>query len=1435
MIDEYPLLGKIDLDSPDHKIPRGWHRTARNGIFRGQEGNLRFESALGNTPVTNPYLPSSGINKTIGWHYDSVYYRLFVFNYNSNANHAIYVYYTQTQAWSIVLANGSSTNGDVLGFTTSYLTSIDIYYQEEGLGDILFYVDCLGRPTNLNITRYINNTYINIQRSFIDVAKAPPQMPPKCTYENDYTVSVNNLQNALFQFKERFVFDDNQKSVYSTGSEVPLPWQSQNYDLTGTATTYTNARIGIYIQTGDETVTYLEIWGRQVTDITAVVNNNAEPSPDYFLIASLNKSQLNIPNNSIYRFSFYNNGLYSYGDINEELQLFDYVPQIANCQALLNGDVPIYGGITEGYNNVAITAYGSASLVAAPPQYVVNGLMFLASCNGVDSGGEGTQITMYMSGVGVNDGSGAALTLQYETGGATIQYFVNVQLANGTSVSFSYNSSSSNIPTVLTGLGAAAAAQGFTVLGVPSNSTGGYQLTIANTSNVILTSTYLVFTPITGQSLQNSAFFCYVTKCAYDFAIQYYDLKGRTNGAQPFVGNPIVIPEDLTGTLMPLLQFNILNRPPTWAAYWQLLRSQNLTYSKRLEWISNQTFTNLDLNTNLEYAYIGISNMVDYDEDIEAATPVVSYQFQHGDRVRFEIQYPVGANPVTLTTGLDFQITSVVVDPLINGVTQIGTFIEIPYPTASISGNFNFGTDNFQNYKCLIYGIEQTNTAQNTVYYEFGKCFGVGNAGTSTAFHMGNLQSQTAALTQPAIVVTSDGDFFWRQRNVPSGLIYYLNLVSTSFPTSPETFWITPPNGTVINPQYTLQLQPSQPFSLFGPPPPLLFTNSTTTPIRLRLTWDMTVQCAGNSSSTIQVCGYTSNMPLNADGSLDFQYLIKTFYIALGENLAAYDLPVDGYLTVPANLGIWVIIYIVGSNVKNGAAQLKFQVLNNIYIPIIESSLSDKYSIITNSNSRPSVYDPNALQQYFSTLLRWGLAAQVGTNINQTNRFYPQDLDELDKSYGDIMRLRQRKRELRIFQYRRCGVMGVYNSFIKDNSGTNQLVVTNNIITVNNVQYYEGEYGIGNQPTSLISSGFVDYFFDPVKGFFCRLSLDGIVPISETNKIQTYAGTLTEYLQDYNYEWGGNSAIIGAFNFVKDRDSEAIFMMQGGTSSTFQTTTLSYYNPAPSGSYVFYMTGTPTVGYSIQVNMQSSGGAYLSINYMIQPGDTTTSIQLALLPLINYTGSAFEAIPAADGSGNQGLEISPTAGLQTATGTTSIYFSNYTINPESLAFVENGNKWSSFYDYAGDGIVCCENQIYTFNNGVLYIHNNSTFYCNYYGRQFQPTITLVKNDQPNIKKSWKSVNLISNVIWNCPSIYTEVFSYGMVQQQSNLIDEDFEYLEGGYSASFYRDTNSIGSLINGDDLKGSYLVMQLQVTNGPFFSYLANALVRYILSPVLMR
>ena len=139
-----PFLGKLDTDSPDTKIPKGFHRDARNVIFRGIGNEWRAESALGTTEIFNSLLPY-GTNKTIGWIYDSVNQRLIFFNYNSNGNHGIYVYYTTIGTFQTILANGSGTQGDVLGFTTSYITSVDIYYAEPGgqagEGDLLFYVD----------------------------------------------------------------------------------------------------------------------------------------------------------------------------------------------------------------------------------------------------------------------------------------------------------------------------------------------------------------------------------------------------------------------------------------------------------------------------------------------------------------------------------------------------------------------------------------------------------------------------------------------------------------------------------------------------------------------------------------------------------------------------------------------------------------------------------------------------------------------------------------------------------------------------------------------------------------------------------------------------------------------------------------------------------------------------------------------------------------------------------------------------------------------------------------------------------------------------------------------------------------------------------------------------------------------------------------------
>src|SRR5208282_4576689 len=104
------------------------------------------------------------------------------------------------------------------------------------------------------------------------------------------------------------------------------------------------------------------------------------------------------------------------------------------------------------------------------------------------------------------------------------------------------------------------------------------------------------------------------------------------------------------------------------------------------------------------------SNMDLYNADIQTSnpggTPVVGYTFLQGDRIRFQLQYPVGnTTGVQLSDSNDYQIVSVETDPIINGVMQLGNFIKIVYPTGDINANFQFGGDNYQNYKILIYNF----------------------------------------------------------------------------------------------------------------------------------------------------------------------------------------------------------------------------------------------------------------------------------------------------------------------------------------------------------------------------------------------------------------------------------------------------------------------------------------------------------------------------------------------------------------------------------------------------------------------------------------------------------------------------------------------------------------------------------------------------------
>ena len=1315
--------GRLNQDVHPFRVPENDFIDALN-ITRDAEGigqDKVVSNILGNTLV--PYSLPAGINKCIGGRPDRLRNRYYFFIWNSTGLHSILYFNNDNNTIIKYLESKTDSGGiDILNFDPSgKIFNINIIHRDEG--DLVFFIDSLKRPSYFNAS----TTYTPWVRSYLDVAKAPPSMLAQCTYENDNNVQVNNLRNALFQFRYRYVYDDFQKSVYSSASQKPLPYNPFNLQVDSNKTL--NSRISIYVSTGDASVEKVEIWGTQITIGSSAPNDT---TGQYFLIFSLDKSANGIPDNSIYRYIFHNDGSYVYGDLTEEVQLFDYVPQQANAQELPNGNTLIYGGITEGYDKVNLAMTVDTNNNWIPPVSTFNGLLFFASQNGIESDASSPVINIYLTGAGTNDGSGNPITLN----NSKAHYIVDCALINGTSKKFQYQSTTqvTNTVDILNGLRTAALAQGFSFISQTTNS-----LTLS-LSNVVLYYAQAIKDAADNTTISNvdDVHFAYPHQSAEQFAIQYFDQFGVTNGATLPAPGFINTLSDSENTSTPQLTLTISSRPPIWAKYYHILRPSALTYNKHEFWVSLQTFTNKDVSTGITYAYIDISNMLTYNKNIQGSgsisgsVPVVGYSFTPGDRIRFLRNFPFGQSPYDLPI-YDYEILALQTSIISNGVTKTGQFVQIYYPTADITSDFDFGADRFQNYFILLYNyVKHVSSVAEEQFFEFGREFAIGNWGTANAYHIGSDQTQSADLSRPAIINLTDGDFFYRYRNVPAGNVY--DFATTAYiaadPYERYIVNITPP---IITANYHLiGGAGSGGFDPTGPGTGVHPFYSDNDP----LIWN-----TSSVPETWEIKGSFIVEPTNpSDHNGTFGAIIKivssagavTIATVLAdqtglENPNLYTFQYDISFSLNPNDKVWILTHQV-NNMSVQSSNIEITNLNNILVPIIEPSFSDKYAIITNSNNRPSVFDENARQTYYPTLVRFSLSYQEDTSINNTNRFYADNQDSYDRSNGDIMRLHIRDRAMSVYQKFKVGRVPILTQVVEDVSG-NPLQANSDQL-INKITYYQGDYGIGDCPTSLAWNNFADYFVDDLRGVVCRLSMDGIKPIS--------------------IEFEMNAFFIAKLKYFRK---------------------------------------------SLNNGIVPIGQTYLGDPAIYGSFDAYTNKYILVLEEINRYSDP---------------------------NTLIFHQDSYT-----MPFSENDKAFEGFYAYKPEWIDCLNTLPISFNQGSFWRHDGTT-YCNFYGTQYDAYIVSVFNSNGLEKKTWENVTETANVCWDCPEISSQTNSYGSQPQQSNLVVQDFDVLENEYQAAFLRDINSVGGIIDGDTLKGTYLIVKFRVQNASNFSFLNVASVRYI-------
>lgn len=170
----------------------------------------------------------------------------------------------------------------------------------------------------------------------------------------------------------------------------------------------------------------------------------------------------------------------------------------------------------------------------------------------------------------------------------------------------------------------------------------------------------------------------------------------------------------------------------------------------------------------------------------------------------------------------------------------------------------------------------------------------------------------------------------------------------------------------------------------------------------------------------------------------------------------------------------------------------------------------------------------------------------------------------------------------------------------------------------------------------------------------------------------------------------------------------------------------------------------------------------------------------------------------------------------------------------TICFSEENNSFESFYSYKPEMMGVVGTKLYTFKNGGMWAHNNNSTFCNFYGVQYPCYITTIFNQANNNRKTFISLKMTSNDIWNCPLIWTQMQSYGshalggFQRQESALVYSDFENLESEYEASFLNDIWSPGGLINGSSLKGGFIGIKFEYDTADSFVFLNSATVKYI-------
>ena len=755
MAEQRLFTGGLNQDADERLIAPGDYRYALNvrNVTNDADGVGTVQNVRGNAKV--PYtLPgsdsSTGVgNKVIG----AVKYEpdntIYYFVWGESEKHSILEYNSITGKITKVLQN------EILAFSKDEpITSANVIEVTESDLDatitttesvkLLYWTDNINPPRKINIEKAILHSagdytngysqrlsdgnlttsfYNNIpeREVYIDAVKYPPKDRPTITLQTDGSVLTNEIRGNMFQFKYRYVYDDNEKSAWSPISECARTSKDGlNLVLANSAGVKDDNRVRITVKNFIDTVKKIEIATRERNEknfyLIDVIDNNS----DWFATEATASDRVQSTQNVL----FYNTGNHRTLALEDSTKLYDSVPILAKAQDIV-GSRLMYGNIVDGFDlletnlttpsvatkdkmNVRLTPYyhqqqignniDLTNTIMNPPLAV----MGQENDHNFNSSDILKTSMFFLSPIDFNTipvnsmVDGALLRIDI-TGEYNIQLKNWINLVNVVPSTEDFDFSFSWEKTVNEGETALDLADDFNSQNHEEFTQGGthpHQIFIVQNGTLCTiifkyshpeewdkvkkfnshSSTVTASINPSGANKQS-----FKAGAKHDFGLVYYDRANRSSNVNRCLDSSCYI--EWFSSRVPFGQYNdgrgasdiywnLLHDPPQWATHYQWVYAKNQTVDEFVQYIVAERRKDVEKNLYISLKSLKTSDATDASTYVDGDGALLEFHPMKGDFLRVISRHPASTayaegNRIYVGSYKEFPIADVVVDPVI--------------------------------------------------------------------------------------------------------------------------------------------------------------------------------------------------------------------------------------------------------------------------------------------------------------------------------------------------------------------------------------------------------------------------------------------------------------------------------------------------------------------------------------------------------------------------------------------------------------------------------------------------------------------------------------------------------------------------------------------------------------------------------------------------